>query len=408
MFHSKFYLFLFLAALGLPAHAQHTISVTLSTVGELVRTQNPELAAARLRIQEAASRAKQSGRLANPNFETAFENNPSFRERKIELGFSQRFPITNRLSLEKKLSAIEVQSAEAEVREIERQMTTEAREITVKLLATRQRQNLLRTQTTLMERFASTLAGSAQKGEASPLDASQAKLNTASLEIQIRQLDVEKNAYISNLKTLLGMLPGEVLQVSGMLPESKITSLSAHSTKRHDLQKAELALQAASQGIALEQSRRYDDIEGGLFASSDRSEDAPIGYDTETMIGLRLKIPLPLWNQNKDSVEEAKIRKTRMEHEVAALARKINLDAEAAVADMKQWASLAREIKNNLLPLAVQQVQNAEAAYRSGQGEIQILLQSQDKHLELATSYINAMTEFHLAHIRHDSAFAKP
>jgi cobalt-zinc-cadmium efflux system outer membrane protein len=259
-----------------------------------------------------------------------------------------------------------------------------------------------------MERFASTLAGSAQKGEASPLDASQAKLNTASLEIQTRQLDVEKNAYISNLKTLLGMLPGEVLQVSGMLPESKITSLSAHSTKRHDLQKAELALQAASQGIALEQSRRYDDIEGGLFASSDRSEDAPIGYDTETMIGLRLKIPLPLWNQNKDSVEEAKIRKTRMEHEAAALARKINLDAEAAVADMKQWASLAREIKNNLLPLAVQQVQNAEAAYRSGQGEIQILLQSQDKHLELATSYINAMTEFHLAHIRHDSAFAKP
>ena len=408
MFHQKFRHWLLLACLAIPVHAQPAVVVTLSTVGDRVRAQNPELAAARLRIQEAAARAKQSGRLPNPNFETAFEHNPSFRERKLEVGFSQRFPVTNRLSLEKNLSAIELRSAEAEVREIERQLATEAREATVKVLTTRQRRDLLRAQTSLMQQFASTLADSAQKGEASSLDAGQANLNAASLEIQTRQLDAEENLWIGTLKPLLGMQPGEALRIEGALTEPKITSTATDLSQRPDLQKAELALQAASQGIALEQSRRYDDIEGGLFAASDRTEDAPEGYDTETMIGLRLKIPLPLWNKNKAGIEEAQIRKSRMEQEAIALARKISLEAETAAAGMKQWASLAREIKQTLLPLATQQVQNAEAAYRNGQGEIQALLQSKEKHLELAASHINALGEFHLAKIRHDSALAKP
>jgi len=312
------------------------------------------------------------------------------------------------LSLEKNLSAVELRSAEAEVREIERQLATEAREATVKVLTTRLRRDLLRAQTKLMRQFTTALADSAQNGEASSLDAGQASLNAASLEIQTRQLDAEENLWLGTLKPLLGMQPGEALHIEGILTDPKITSPATDLSQRPDLQKAELALQAASQGIALEQSRRYDDIEGGLFAASDRSEDAPEGYDTETVIGLRLKIPLPFWNQNKGAIEEAKIRKSRMEQEIIGLARKISLEAETAAADMKHWASLACEIKQTLLPLAAQQVEDAEAAYRNGQGEIQALLQSKEKHLELAASHINALGEFHLAKIRHDSALAKP
>lgn len=406
MFHQKFIVPLLFACAAIPIHAQ--TALTLAAVSERVRTQNPELAAAKLRIQEAASRIKQSGRLPNPNLETAFEHSASFEEHKLEVGFSQRFPITNRLRLEKNLSAIELRAAEAEVREIERQLTTEAREACVKWLSTRQRRELLRAQSNLMREFANTLAESARNGEASTLDAGQAKLNAASLEIQSQELILEENFHIGRLKPLLGMSSGETLEIKGKLPDPIMPNTIIDPSQRPDLQKAELALQAASENIALEQSRRYDDIEGGLFASSDRSEDAPEGYDTETMIGLRLKIPLPFWNQNKPAIEEAKIRKTRMEQEAIALARKIGVEAETAKSDMKQWASLAREIKEKLLPLAAQQAENADNAYRNGQGDIQTLLQSKEKYLELSASHINALREFHLANIRHDSALARP
>jgi len=85
MLHQKFRHWLLFICLAISVQAQPAVVVTLSTVSDRVRAQNPELTAARLRIKEAATRAKQSGRLPNPNFETAFEHNPSFRERKLEV-----------------------------------------------------------------------------------------------------------------------------------------------------------------------------------------------------------------------------------------------------------------------------------------------------------------------------------
>ena len=78
-------------------HAAPAVVVTLSSVGDRVRSQNPDLAAARLRIGEALGRSSQAGRLPNPELETSFEHNPQFREGKLEIGFSQRFPVTGRL-----------------------------------------------------------------------------------------------------------------------------------------------------------------------------------------------------------------------------------------------------------------------------------------------------------------------
>jgi cobalt-zinc-cadmium efflux system outer membrane protein len=399
-----------LSALSLttnPLPAETTVLVTLSSVGGRIRAQNPDLAAARLRIREAVARGNQTGRLPNPDFETSFEHNPSFRERKLEIGFSQRFPVTERLRLEKDLSATELKSAEAEVREVERRLAAEARGIIVKILANRQRRELLRAQSELSKEFAGFLAETAAKGEGSVLDAGQAKLDAASLDIKIRQFDAEETSLTGSLKPLLGMRPGDALSVGGKLPEPTLPSTAADPSRRPDFQKAKLDAQAAAQGVAVEQSRRYDDIEGGLFAAAERSEDAPDGYDTEAIIGLRLKIPLPLWNKNEAAIEEAAARKERVEMETVALSRGIRLEAEAARAEMLQWSGVIRDINDTLLPLAEEQAALAETTYRNGQGEIQSVLRSREKRLELSAAKLDALSEFHLARIRHDAALGK-
>ena len=68
-----------LVAHATPLRADPSVVVTLATVGNRVRAQNPDLAAARLRIQEAVGRMNQSGRLANPEIEAGLEHNPRFR-----------------------------------------------------------------------------------------------------------------------------------------------------------------------------------------------------------------------------------------------------------------------------------------------------------------------------------------
>lgn len=391
-----------------PLHAQSSVVVTLSSVGDRIRSQNPDLAAARLRIREAVGRANQSGRLSNPELETSIEHNPSFREGRFEIGFSQRFPVTERLRQEKELSATEIQAAEAEVREVERGIAAAARQNVVKVLAVRDRRILLKQQVELANQFSSFLTEVAAKGEGSAIDAGQAKLEANSLALDLRQIDAEEMALLGELKPLLGMKPGASLVVSGSLPPAELPAASFDPSRRPDYQIARIEEKAAAQGIALEQSRRYEDFEGGLFAAGERNEDAPNGYENEALIGVRFKFPLPFWNKNEGAIQEAEAKKLRKEKESAALAANIRLEAEAARAEMKQWAEVVREIEEKLLPLAEEQATLAETTYRNGQGEIQSVLRSREKRLQLAASRLEALREFHLARARHEAALGKP
>jgi cobalt-zinc-cadmium efflux system outer membrane protein len=149
-------------------------------------------------------------------------------------------------------------------------------------------------------------------------------------------------------------------------------------------------------------------VEGGVFAGAERTEDAPEGYQNEVIAGVRFKIALPFWNKNEGAIQEAEAKKIRKEMEAAALGRGIRLEAEAARAEMQEWAKMIVEINDTLLPLADEQTKLAEDAYRNAQGEIQSVLRSREKRLQLAAAKLDALREFHLARVRHETALAKP
>jgi cobalt-zinc-cadmium efflux system outer membrane protein len=403
--------FLAVAAFAVTAgalHAEPGLVVTLASVGDRVRAENPDLAAARLRIREALGRMNQSGRLANPELEAGFEHDPRMRERTIEIGFTQRFPVTGRLALEKQVTSTEYRASEAEVLEVERQIIAAAREAVVEVLAIRQRRELLGEQAGLATEFAGMLAAAAEKGEGSALDAGQAKLEASALALGMRQLEAAETAALGALKPLLGIRPGQPLHVGGTLPEPALPAAAADPARRPDFQAAVLDARAAGEGVALERAKRYQDVEAGLFAAAERSEDAPEGYDKEALVGLRFKIPLPLWNKNEGAIEEAEARRERKELEAVALGRAIRLEAEAARAEMADWSKLLGELGGTLMPLADQQSAAAEDAFRKGQGELQAVFRSREKRLELASARLDALREFHLARVRYEAAIAHP
>lgn len=387
--------------------ASDGLIVSLATVGARIRAQNPDLIAARLRIREAVARVKQAGRLANPDLDVEVEHNGRIREGGLRVGISQKFPVTDRLAREKEVSIHQVETAKAEVREVERKLVGDARIGMVKILALRQQRGVLRQQVEVSSRLAEFIAKLAEKGEGSPLDAGRAKLDSATLQTKLRQLDAEEAALTGELKPLLGMMVGSTLNVSGELPEPQVPSATVDPSKRPDYQAALSEVKAAEQGIALEYAKRYDDFEAGVFAGVERSEDVPEGYETEGILGFRLKIPLPLRNRNEAAIEEAQAKHERKQKEAVALARNIRLEVDAARAEMDQWAAMIREIRDNLLPLADQQADASEQAYRNGQEELQSVLRARDQRLQLAASRVDALREFHLARARYESALNK-
>ena len=398
-------LFLFLTTTALPAEPGAV--VTLDSVGDRVRAQNPELAAARLAISEAVGRMRQSGRLENPELEVEAEHNDDFAERRLEIGLRQKFPVTSRLRLERELGATRVRAAENEVREVANRLTGEARAALVELLALRERRALVRQQSEVSGELADFIQESARKGEASSIDAGQARLETSRFSTELRRLQAEEQRALGTLKPLLGMSPGERLHVSGALPGLRLPE-GADPAGRPAMEIARLAVLEAEQQVAIERSRRFGDVAAGVFVGAERVVDAPEAADKEGIVGIRFTVPLPFWDKNEGNIEAAEARAERRRKEAYALDREIRLGAEAARAEMLEWAKMAREVEDELLPQAAEQTDLAEQAWRDGQGDLLTVLRSREQRLELAAARLEALTQFQLARVRYQTVLGEP
>ncbi len=393
----------------LPAGAGSSgLIVTFDNIPGRIQRDNPDLAAARLRIKEATGLMHQAGRRSNPELEAGWENNTDFRQGKIEIGISQRFPVTNRLQLEKQISVASLKAAEAEVAEVERGLVAEARTHLVEVLALRQQRHLLDEQATVAKALADFTRESAAKGELSPIEAGQANLEAARLSSEIRLLQASEVAAVGKLKPLLGMSTAEVLNVSGTLPSASLPGASVDPSRRPDYQAAQLNADAATRNVELERARRYEDIEAGLIAGLERSEDAPDGLDNEGIIGFRIKIALPFYDKNEGNIEAAQARAERKQKEITALAHNIRHEADGSHKEMLEWIKMLNEISDTLLPLAAKQSTDSEKAYREGLGDLQAVLRAREQQLQLSSSRIEALKNFHLARVRFEAAVAKP
>ena len=216
----KHILFWLLCGLVTPAAA---LTLPLHGVATRVRTHHPMLKAARLAIAEAQGRQTGSGRLANPvagiDWRTESRVEPSSGLFSLE----QSFPLTRRLSLEKKHSAQLVEAAQFEVRDVERRLIADAQEHVVRLLTLTQQKTLRQEQTELAKKLAEFAEGRAKAGELSPLDAKQVRLDAQRLQIESRLLEAQRVSLLGQLKPLAQLLIE--LVVTNLLQDVRVSGL---------------------------------------------------------------------------------------------------------------------------------------------------------------------------------------
>ena len=412
--HSRLSLsLLLLAALQLPARPDNeapppTQPVSLGSIAEQVRSANPELAAARLRLLEAEGRWRQSGVRENPELETGFENDSDLREWRAEIGVSLRFPLSDRLKREKSSSYALLQAAGEEIRQQERILATAGLETVVEILALRERRaGLLRQQVIARELFA-YLDGLAVKGEASPLDAGQARIEASALEAEVRRLDAQESQTLGRLRLLLGRAPEEPLEVQGVLPSPEAGAPVLTDAEPSAVKAKRLEGRAARETAALEEGRSRGDLEAGFFVAGERAEDAPDGFDEEMAAGFRLSIPLPLLNRNEGAIAAAHATADRIALEADAMAGRLQIEAATARAEMERWAALVAEIDQNILPATREQERLTADAHRAGQVDLQAVLRLREKELQLSAARLDALREYHLARVRRDAAIGQP
>lgn len=393
-----------MAASPLLSAASPAPIITYQTLPDRIRKSNPDLAAARYLINEAVGRENQSGKLENPELMIGTALGARFQERSLSIGFSQKFPMTNRLRLEKTIGKIKLQTATAEVSDMERKLVAQSRQALIDVLALHQRRRLLKDQIKIASEFSAALKSLAEKGEISIIDAGQARLLNLQITTELRELDAEEKAFNGVIKPLLGMKLTEPLIIGGNIETMRATRLPVDLDRRGDIRAAKYSINGAIQEVELEKARRYDDIEISSFASIERAEDAPSGFENDTFVGIGITIPLPLWNKNEGNIESAKARVSRKKLELTALEQAIRHQSKASSEEMRVWSKLVQEIDGILIPEADKQLKLTEKSYLEGLSDIQTVLRSREQKLKLQSSRITALKNFHKARAAYESS----
>jgi cobalt-zinc-cadmium efflux system outer membrane protein len=393
--------FLSLPALSLAAE------LSLSGIAARVRSHHPMLKAARMAVEEARGRQLGSGRLANPTLESSFQIESRVSPRALVFGVDQSFPLTKRLSLEKRLTGQLVTAAEFEVRDVERKFIAEAQSLAVQLLALKQQRDLRQQQTALATKLSEFVQGRAKAGELSPLDAAQAQVDAQRLLVEARKLENQTVSLLGALKPMLGLAAADSLTLAGAMPALTLPGSGTGWTARADYQLAQTKIAAAQTDAALAHSKRIQDVSAGFFAAQEMQDQSTGQRERTGFVGFRVSIPLPFWNRNQGEIAEKNAAAERQRLEAEALAAQITSEADTARREMIANADLARDTRDKLLPLVIEQTAKLEKAYETGQTDLLTVLRAREQRLQLEAAALDAVRDFHLARIRYEAAIGK-
>ncbi len=382
-----------------------TLRVRLGEVAEHVRSGNLDLRAAQFRIAEAEGRLVGAGRWQNPQVRTVFQADPDGMERGGEFGFNQAFPVTARLRLEKQVSRRLVAAARYEVADRERGLIAEAKILLVSVLALDAQRKLREQEYELATDLTDYATAAGNQGEGSLLEAGHARLEATKLELEIHHLTHQRVPLLANLRSLLGLSPEEPVEVAGDLelvaePEQPMLDL----TQRPDYRAALVLAESATVEADLERARRWQDVTLGVFAQDRREEDHPVGIEREQRIGVRLSVPLPLWNRNAGPIAEKTAKAARLEVSAEALANEIRNHVASAWATMRTLARHAREIEEELLPEAKRHAEQVLEAYENGLVPVSDVLRARRQRVSLEVTRLDALRDYYLARVDYETA----
>lgn len=377
------------------AEIKDALQLTSSDAAALALRQNESLMAARAAIDKAGAYAKYAGRLENPELRLDYASDKAFNdegEQVYSIGFEQRFPVTNRLQLLKNVSSLEVQLAEAELRNQQRLLIRDAESAVDTISSLDDRLSLLNEVIDLQEDFAAFLEKRIESGEASTLDLNQVRVTLFSVKQEIQSLSKERHTAMSELRILLGLKHNEKVEI---VPESTdddlpfITYLDADALKSHpEYQFKTLLAEVAKGQTAVAKAERWADIAVEIFFEEERAVDEPVGLERDRFFGIGVSIPLPLHNKNRGEIEASRHREREIYHEIRALHLRLQNEAETLRLNAESTHQQLTHYKANAVSLVEQNLEEITQAYAAGQVNLGEVFRVQEQRLEIKTAQV--------------------
>ena len=339
-----------------------------------------------------------------------FSGSPS--ENRISVGISQEF-----LTMGKRGKRLRV--AEKELEGFDRQFDNSGRLLVEEVKATFYDLLLAEKKVELAERSIALnnqlLEVTKQRLEAG--DIPELEVNLARVEVarsEGRKVDAERELYPAKarLLALMGLSPDQGAGFSGSLEVKPFTRSLLELkelalAKRPDVRALEVETAKGDAEIALARAGRIPNITAGLGYQRENTAIEVGGNDVkdrDNLIGLKLSIPIPLFDRNQAGIREAQARKGSAKNRYIFARTVVEREVEAAYARLTTTEKSLSIYAKDIIPQLEENLKLVQEAYRLGEVGILTVIEEQKKFFEVNDGYLTALYNRQTALVKLEAA----
>jgi cobalt-zinc-cadmium efflux system outer membrane protein len=180
-------------------------------------------------------------------------------------------------------------------------------------------------------------------------------------------------------------LDAEELRFSALPSTAQLVAIARSGNFDVRMREAELEQQGFR--VRLSRAEKWASPSVGAFAHEETADA------DEYQFGISVRLPLPLWNQNKGAIETARAREVQAAASLNATMRKVENEVAAAVAmynaRLKEIAKWSPEVLGRMREAA----ELADKNYRLGAVPVATYTELQKEYLEAQTALLNTQAD---------------
>ena len=393
---------------------QAALGMSFDQLSQTALAQNKSLQAVREQLRQAEARLTQARLRPNPSIDVSHTTDVMFAnegENEFAVTFAQPIEIGGKRMNRIRVAEAEMELAEAEIAESERQLITQLRAAYLRAAETSARLNLLERTRGLNQQMVQVMNVRLASGDASPLESHLLQAENNRVEAQRLQAEGQFTDEMFEIRRLAGISPSEPLllnpRAAQALPtrsDAELIELALRS--RPDLQAARLREALADAGIALARSQAVPDLTGSVRYAREPnvSQFQPRAFEKESVLGFGISIPLPFFNREQGHIREAasKVTQTRAERE--ALEHNIRVEVAAAARRYQLAVRSLELIRTGVVGETEQGFSITQLAYRLGNARLVDVILQQRLLVEAEITAVSAQSEVDAARAALDIA----
>lgn len=364
---------------------------------------NPDILAVKKRWEASQARIPQAKSLDNPSIGLEFEKiprgtlklNKTMPEDRM-LSISQMLPWFGKLSLKGKIALVESQMAASEYKNKELEIVNEVKNAYYDLFMNYKEIELNQESLVFLENIAKIAEAKYTVGDINQEDILKINLELAKLDNVIVNLKQERHAKATRLNTLLNRDPEGLWDIQE-LEEDATFSKDINSLYRLTLEnQPELlifsyTIEKNKYAKSLAKKSFFPDLMAGIV-----QRGITAGTIGPWDLMLAFSVPLWFWTKQRYEIKEAIANLEEAQAAYTAMRNKALFETKDLATKIEIAKNKIKLYKDTQIPLLESSIESSLAAYRSGRGDIMMLLDSERMLIETKMAYYKALVEYNM------------